>query len=28
VDGPRGPAKMMFAMGTHLVEDLARFFRI
>src|SRR5438445_3821551 len=28
VDGPRGPAKMMFAMGRHLVEDLARFFRI
>jgi hypothetical protein len=28
VDGPRGQAKMMFAMGTHLVEDLARFFRI
>lgn len=28
VDGPRGPAKMMFAMGTHLVEDLGRFFRI
>lgn len=26
-DGPRGPAKMMFAMGTHLVEDLGRFFR-
>src|SRR5438309_3041187 len=28
VDGPHGPAKMMFAMGRHLVEDLARFFRI
>src|SRR5438309_1243128 len=28
VDGPRGPAKMVFAMGTHLVEDLSRFFRI
>jgi Ion channel len=28
IDGPRGPAKMMFAMGTHLVEDLSRFFRI
>ena len=28
VDGPRGPAKMMLAMGTHLVEDLARFFRM
>jgi hypothetical protein len=28
IDGPRGPAKMMFAMGTHLVEDLAHFFRI
>jgi hypothetical protein len=28
VDGPRGPAKMMFAMGTHLVEDLGRFFHI
>jgi len=27
-DGPHGPAKMMFAMGRHLVEDLARFFRI
>ena len=26
-DGPHGPAKMMFAMGTHLVEDLGRFFR-
>src|SRR5437868_11236543 len=25
VDGPRGPAKMMFAMGTHLVEALGRF---
>src|SRR5256714_321360 len=28
VDGPHGPAKMMFAMGTHLVEDLGRFFRM
>ena len=28
VDGPRGPAKMMFAMGRHLVEDLGRFFRM
>jgi len=28
VDGPRGPAKLMFAMGTHLVEDLGRYFRI
>jgi hypothetical protein len=28
VDGPRGPAKMMFGMGTHLVEDLSRFFRV
>ena len=28
VDGPRGPAKMMFAMGTHLVEDLSGFFHI
>jgi hypothetical protein len=28
VDGPRGPAKMMFAMGTHLVEDLGRFFNM
>jgi hypothetical protein len=28
VDGPHGPAKMTFAMGTHLVEDLARFFRV
>lgn len=28
VDGPRGPAKMMFAMGSHLVEDLSRFFRM
>jgi hypothetical protein len=27
VDGPHGPAKMMFAMGSHLVEDLSRFFR-
>lgn len=27
-DGPHGPAKMMFAMGTHLVEDLGRFFRM
>ena len=26
-DGPHGPGKMMFAMGTHLVEDLGRFFR-
>ena len=26
--GPHGPAKLMFAMGTHLVEDLGRFFRI
>ena len=26
-DGPHGPAKTMFAMGTHLVEDLGRFFR-
>src|SRR6202140_3879303 len=25
---PHGQAKMMFAMGRHLVEDLARFFRI
>jgi hypothetical protein len=28
VDGPRGPAKLMFAIGTHLVEDLGRYFRI
>jgi len=28
VDGPRGPAKLMFAVGTHLVEDLGRYFRI
>ena len=28
VDGPHGPAKLMFAMGAHLVEDLGRFFRI
>jgi hypothetical protein len=28
VDGPRGPAKMMFGMGTHLVEDLSRFFHV
>ena len=28
VDGPHGPAKMMFAMGTHLVEDLGRFFQM
>ncbi|HET9849946.1 MAG TPA: potassium channel family protein [Candidatus Dormibacteraeota bacterium] len=28
IDGPHGPAKMMFAMGTHLVEDLGRFFRV
>jgi len=27
-DGPHGPAKLMFAMGAHLVEDLSRFFRI
>ena len=27
-DGPLGPAKLMSAMGTHLVEDLGRFFRI
>jgi hypothetical protein len=26
-DGPHGSAKMMFSMGTHLVEDLGRFFR-
>jgi len=26
-DQPRGPAKMMLAMGRHLVEDLGRFFR-
>jgi hypothetical protein len=28
VDGPRGPAKMMFSMGTHLVEDLGHYFGI
>lgn len=28
VDGPHGPAKMMFMMGDHLVEDLGRFFRL
>ncbi|HEX3629416.1 MAG TPA: potassium channel family protein [Candidatus Dormibacteraeota bacterium] len=28
IDGPRGPAKMMMGMGTHLVEDLSRFFRV
>jgi hypothetical protein len=28
VDVPRGPAKMMYAMGRHAVEDLARYFRI
>ena len=28
VDGPRGPAKMMFSMGNHLVEDLGKFFSI
>ena len=27
-DGPQGPAKLMFAMGTHLVEDLGRYFQI
>jgi Ion channel len=27
-DGPHGPAKLMSSMGTHLVEDLGRFFRI
>lgn len=27
-DIPRGPAQMMYAMGRHTVEDLARFFRI
>jgi hypothetical protein len=27
-EGPLGPAKLMFSMGTHLVEDLSRFFRI
>ncbi|TMD65753.1 MAG: two pore domain potassium channel family protein [Chloroflexi bacterium] len=26
--GPHGPAKLMYAMGTHLVEDLGRFFNI
>jgi hypothetical protein len=25
-DQPRGPAKLMYAMGRHLVEDLGRFF--
>ncbi|HVS06782.1 MAG TPA: ion channel [Candidatus Dormibacteraeota bacterium] len=28
VDVPRGPAQMMYAMGRHTVEDLARFFAI
>src|SRR5579864_3575274 len=28
IDGPRGPAKMMWGMGIHLVEDLSHFFRI
>jgi hypothetical protein len=28
MDGPRGPAKMAHSMGTHLVEDLSRLFRI
>jgi hypothetical protein len=28
VDIPRGPAKLMYAMGRHAVEDLARYFRI
>jgi hypothetical protein len=28
VDGPRGPAKMMLSMGSHLVEDLSRFFHV
>jgi Ion channel len=28
VDVPRGPAQMMYAMGRHTVEDLARFFSI
>jgi hypothetical protein len=28
VDVPRGPAQMMYAMGRHAVEDLARFFAI
>lgn len=28
VDIPRGPSKMMYAMGRHAVEDLARYFRI
>jgi hypothetical protein len=27
-DQPRGPAKLMYAMGRHLVEDLGRFFRM
>jgi hypothetical protein len=27
-DIPRGPAQMMYAMGRHTVEDLARYFRI
>ena len=27
-DIPRGPAQMMYAIGRHAVEDLARFFRI
>jgi hypothetical protein len=28
IDIPRGPSKMMYAMGRHAVEDLARYFRI
>jgi hypothetical protein len=28
VDGPRGPGKMLFSIGLHLVEDLGRFFRV
>ncbi|HEY0493183.1 MAG TPA: potassium channel family protein [Candidatus Dormibacteraeota bacterium] len=28
VDGPRGPAQLMFAIGRHAVEDLAKLFRV
>jgi hypothetical protein len=27
-DGARGPAKMMFSMGLHLVEDLSRYYHV
>jgi len=28
VDGPRGPAQLMFSIGRHAVEDLGRLFRV